>query len=72
MEPVLLELDEEAVYHSIYDDECHFHAIGIEGCVTIDISLAKGGTEAVVESFYSVLKSQQCAGCQSNEIFSLR
>ena len=72
MKPVLAELDEEPVYHSIYSDERLFHAIGIEGCVTIDIALAKGGTEAVVESFYSVMKLQQCTGGQSNEMLSLR
>ena len=70
--PILAELDEEAVYHSIYCDERLFHAIGIEGCVTINIALAKGGTEAVVESFYSVMKSQQCTGGQSNEVLALR
>ena len=70
--PVLAELDEKAVYHSIYCDERLFHAIGIEGCVAIDIALAKGGTEAVVESFYSVMKSQQCTGGQSNDTLALR
>ena len=56
------ELNEVAVYNSIYCDEEIYSAIGIEGCVAIDISLAKGGTEAVVESFYSVMKSQQSTG----------
>ena len=58
--PILAELDEEAVYRSIYCDERLFHAIGIEGCIT------------VVESFYSVMKSQQCTGGQSNEVLALR
>ena len=30
--------------------------IGVEGCVAIDIALAKGGTEAVLESYYSVMQ----------------
>ena len=55
--PILAELNEDAVYHSIYCDEKVFDAIGIEGCVAIDIALAKGGTEAIAESFYSVMKS---------------
>lgn len=71
-EPALAELNEEAVYHSIYCDENVFDAIGIEGCVAMDIALAKGGTEAIAESFYSVMKSQQCIGGQSNEILALR
>lgn len=69
---ILAELDEAAVYHSIYCEEEIFNAIGIEGCVTIDIALAKGGTEPVVESFYSVMKSQQSTGGQSNETLALR
>ncbi len=71
-EPVLAELNEEAVYQTIYCDEKVFDAMGIEGCVAMDIALAKGGTEAIAESFYSVMKSQQCIGSQSDEILSLR
>ena len=69
--PILAKLNVEAVYHSIYCDEKVFDAIGIEGCVAIDIALAKGGTEAIAESFYSVMKSQQCTGGQSNKILVL-
>jgi len=32
-----------------------------------DIALAKGGSEAVVESLYSVMKSQKKSGKQSNK-----
>ena len=71
-EPVLAELNKEAVYHSIYCDENVFDAIGIEGCVAMDNGLAKGGTEAIAGSFYSVMKSQQCIGGQSNEILALK
>ena len=58
--------------HSIYCDENVFDAMGIEACVAIDIALVKGGAEAIVESFYSVMKSQQCIDGQSNEILALR
>ncbi|CAB4015439.1 Hypothetical predicted protein [Paramuricea clavata] len=70
--PIHAELNEAAVYDSIYCDEEIYSAIGIEGCVTIDIALAKGGTEAVVESFYSIMKSQQSTRGQSNETLALR
>ena len=70
-EPILAELNEEAVYHSIYCDEKVYDAMGI-GCVATDIALAKGGTEAIAESYYSVMRSQQCIGGQSNEILALR
>ena len=33
--------------------------LGPEMCTAIDVAVAKGGTEAVVESFYSVMKTQQ-------------
>ena len=38
---VVAELNEIEVYRSIYTDEHLFNAIGIEGCVTIDIALAR-------------------------------
>ena len=70
--PILAELNEKSVYQSIYYDERLFRAIGIEGCVSIDIALAKGGIEAVVESIYSVKKSQQFTGGQSYEVLAVR
>ena len=39
---------------------------------TIDIALAKGGTEAIVESYYSVMKSQKMCGGQCNATLALR
>ena len=70
--PIHAELNEPAVYESIYCDEEIYSAIGIEGSIAIDIALAKGGTEAVVESFYSVMKSQQSIGNQTNDTLALR
>ena len=66
-QPIKAKLNEEAVYKSIYTDETLYNAIGVEGCVAIDIALAKGETEAVVESYYSVMTSQQKSGNQLNE-----
>jgi hypothetical protein len=71
-QPIKAKLNEEAVYKSIYTDETLYNAIGVEGCVAIDIALAKGGTEAVVESYYSVMTSQQKSGNQLNETLALR
>lgn len=68
----IAELNEMEVYRSIYTDEHLFTTIGIEGCVSIDIALAKGGTEAVVESYYSVMNSQKMSGGQHNETLALR
>ena len=67
-----VQLDESAVIKSIYEDEDVFNLLGKELCVVIDIAFAKGGPEAVVESYYSLVKSQQQAGGQTNENLSLR
>ncbi len=53
--PFSVHLNEDEVYKSIYTNEELFDAIGIEGCICIDIALSKGGTEAVVESYHSVM-----------------
>ena len=45
--------------------------LGIEMCVCYDVCMAKGGTEAVVESFYSSMKAQSMAR-QDNETLALR
>ena len=45
---------------------------GKKVCLLVDIALAKGGPESVVESYYSVMKSQQHDGGQDNKNLSLR
>ena len=42
-EPFIAEINEMEVYRTIYTDENLFTAIGIEGCVAIDVALAKRG-----------------------------
>ena len=68
----LVMLDEEAVYHSLYCAETVFEKIGQEMMIAMDVALAKGGTEAVVESFYSTMSSQSMPGGQSNDTLALR
>ena len=70
--PTKVMLNEIEVYRSIYTDETLFNSIGHEGRIAIDIALAKGGSEAVVESYYSVMKSQKKFGPQSNTTLALR
>ncbi|CAB4040841.1 Hypothetical predicted protein, partial [Paramuricea clavata] len=65
-------LNEEAVYKSIYTDEDVYTMFGKEVCLVIDIALAKGGPESIVESYYSTTKSQQQPPGQSNDTLSLR
>ena len=58
-EEYTIQLNETAIYKSIYSDEEVYSSLGKEVCLLVDIVLAKGGPESVVESYYSVMKSQQ-------------
>ena len=70
--PFHASLNEDAVYKSIFTDRILYEAIGMEACICVDIALAKGGTEAVVESYYSVMASNKMPGGQNNETLALR
>ena len=65
-------VDEAMVYESMYTNSEVYNRIGKEICIVIDIALTKGGTEAIVESFYSSMASQAMQGGQSNEALALR
>lgn len=65
-------LNEKELYKSIYTDEALYDSIGAEGCIAMDIAMAKGGTEAIAESYYSVMASQQQSGPQENDTLALR
>ena len=69
---VITILDEAMVYNSMYTNSEVYNLIGKEMCIVTDIALAKGGTEAIVESFYSSMASQAMQGGQSNEALALR
>lgn len=56
----------------MYTNSEVYNRIGKEMCIVIDIVLAKGGTESIVESFYSSMASQAMQGGQSNEALALR
>ena len=70
--PFHASLNEDAVYKSIFTDRMLYEAIGMQACICVDIALAKGGTEAVVESYYSVISSDKMSGGQNNETLALR
>lgn len=69
---VITILDEAMVYNSMYTNSEVYNLIGKEMCIVTDIALAKGGTEAIVESFHSSMASQAMQGGQSNEALALR
>ena len=41
-------------------------------CIALDVALAAGGCEAVVEGFYSLMKAHKRAGGQGNKILVKR
>lgn len=69
---VIAVLDEAKVLESVYTNSEVYSRIGKEMCIVIDIAMSKGGTEAIVESFYSSMASQAMHGGQSNEALALR
>ena len=56
-------LDQAAVFSTFYTDEAIYNMAGREVC----LALAMSGSEAVVESYYSVMKSQKMEGGQLND-----
>ena len=63
---------EENIIKEIYQNAELYGKLGVEMCICIDMSLAKGGTESIVESFYSSMKAQTMYGGQNNDILALR
>ena len=64
---ITMVLNEKAFYASFYNDPQIYKIAKPEGCALIDIALSKGGPEAIAESFYNSMRSQQIVGGQSNE-----
>lgn len=57
---------------SLYVNELLFEMVGVEMSISIDIALSLGTTESIVESLYSVMKSQGMEGGQDNDTLALR
>ena len=56
-----------SVFSALYTCEVIFLFVGRMMCKAIDIAMAMSGSEAVVESYYSVMKSQKKDGGQNNK-----
>ena len=67
-----LAIDEEELLVQMFTNPTVYNMLGVEACVCYDICLAKGGTEAVVESFYSSMQAQAMSGGQDNKTLALR
>lgn len=63
----IYELNEEALIKYLYCDPSLYNKVGKHFCIMLDIAVAKGSSEAIVESAYSVMKKQAKDGGQDNE-----
>ena len=65
-------LDEEKLTRHLYCNANVYAKFGKHFCIAYDVALGKGGSEAVVESLYSVMKAQSSYGGQSNDVLVKR
>ncbi len=65
-------LHEQELITALYTDTDFYTSIGQEFCIIFDVMYAKMGTEAVVESFYGVVRSQEMDGGQSIKVLGDR
>ena len=65
-------LDEHQFYESFYSNKEVYTVAKSAACVLLDIVLAKGGPEAIAESFYNSMRNQQQSGGQLNETLARR
>jgi hypothetical protein len=65
-------LHEQELITALYTDTDFYTSIGQEFCIIFDVMYAKTGTEAVVESFYGVVRSQEMDGGQSIKVLGDR
>ena len=65
-------LHEQSLYSSFYENETICSTAAIHSCIIIDVALAKGGPEAIAESFYAAMRYQQQSGGQENDTLVTR
>ena len=63
----ILYMTKKALTLSFYTCEKLYQFLGKEICTVLDIANGKSGSEAVCESFYSVMKTQTMAGGMRND-----
>ncbi len=65
-------LDETKLIDVLYTVKDVYSKVGPEYMVALDVALASGGSEAIVEGFYSVMAIQKQRCHQSNRMIELR
>ena len=63
---------EVSLVESFYNNDVISESLGQEMCIALDVALASGSCEAVVEGFYSVVKAHKQYGGQSNDVLMHR
>ena len=63
-------LQEQDVIKILYPDPAFFES-GKEFCILFDIFCAKYGTEAIAESFYQMMETQEKDGGQSHKVLAI-
>lgn len=69
---VTVVLQEQVIINALYTDPKFYTSIGQEFCIIFDIMYAKTGSEAVVESFYGMVRNQEMDGGQSIKVLGSR
>ena len=57
-----VKLSKDLFHQSFYCNEKVYSITKLESCILMDIALAKGGPEAIPESFYASMRCQQQPG----------
>jgi hypothetical protein len=65
-------LHEQNLYGSFYSNKEIYSIAKPPTCIILDVVLAKGRPESIVESYYSAMRFQQQTGGQSNDILARR
>ena len=69
---VKAKLHEENLIASFYNNKPIYESLGKEMCIALDVALASGGCEAIVEGFYSLVAAHKKSGGQSNTVLIQR
>ena len=65
-------LDEAYTISTLYSNAEIIQSLGQDACIVIDVALVSCGCEAIVEGFYSVIKTHAKSGGQSNKVLMER
>ena len=65
---IIVQLQEQHLTSEMYLNPLLYNRLGKGFCIAYDVGLGKDGSEAIVESLYSVMKSLSLHGHQANRV----